>query len=107
MRANASLLPVSSTFFATTIFANVSVNGSQPVPIGASQVPVASLLPGQSTTTNGNNVALAQCVPHNAALLAGGQAPAFDFNVQVNEGLGEAFPSAWKARNFAAAPKCG
>ena len=42
------------------------------------------------------SASIAQCAPHNAALLGGGGTSAFDFNIQITEGNSSAF----QERNF-------
>lgn len=81
IRANANLLGVSSTLVSTTIYANISVNGSTTFQVTTSQVSVATIVPGLSASATGAT-SLAQCSSLNVGIPPG--SPNFNSTTNPN-----------------------
>jgi hypothetical protein len=96
VRANAAQLGIPSGFTPIWLQATVELQGVPAVPVaGLPQLYVASNEPGALTSLV-PPTSIPQCEPHNAVLLGGSGAAAFDFSVEVREG----FTYAFKFRNY-------
>jgi len=95
VRANASQLPIATGYVPTMIQATVGIEGSPAIPLAGPQETLAINVPGIASSVI-STASIAQCQPHNAALLGGSGTAAFDFSVQVAEGS----PAIFKFRNY-------
>ena len=93
VRANASLLGVPSG--ANLVQATVGIQGYNPLPLAGPQQVVAVAVPPLLTSV-ASSAPISQCDPHNAVLLGGSGAAAFDFSMQATE----AFSQDFKYRNY-------
>jgi hypothetical protein len=90
VRSNASQLGVPRGFYPLFLTANVAIKGSNPPQFGPPQAVLAMSEEGLLASTV-SSASIPQCQPHNAALLGGAGTPAFDFNVQAEEGFSYSF----------------
>lgn len=107
IRANANLLGVSSTLTSTTIYANISDNGSVTFQINNAQVPVATIIPGLISSATGAS-SLAQCTSLNVGIPT--SKPNFfsttsssgcaEFAVKLTEGFAASFKTRIAVANY-------
>jgi hypothetical protein len=92
IRANAALVGASTTLIPNSLQATVAIQGAQPPLLAVPQggVLVANVVPGALASVT-SSASIPRCEPHNASLLGGKGAAAFDFSVQVQEGYSYAF----------------
>jgi hypothetical protein len=96
VRANASLIGASTTLLPNQLFATVAIQTAQPVPVVTpGQLPVAVLVPSVSGIVP-SSPQIAQCQPHNAALLGKSGTAAFDFTIAATE----IYAYSFKYRNY-------
>lgn len=103
IRANASLLGISSTLVPTQVVASIGVSPSAALPLTNSDVTVAFIIAG-STAAVSTPPAIGTCSGANTAIygdpsapLGGGARDGQQFSVVISEG----FPPAWKEKNIA------
>ncbi len=77
------------------IQATVGIEGSPAIPLAGPQETLAINVPGMAASVI-STASIAQCQPHNAVLLGGSGAAAFDFSIQATEGTSAIF----KFRNY-------
>jgi hypothetical protein len=95
VRANASQLPIPTGLVPTMIQATVGIQGAPVIPLAGPQGTVATSLPDMAESVM-SAASIAECQPHNAVLLGGSGAAAFDFSIQATEGTAAIF----KFRNY-------